>query len=634
MATLTIADLDNGKRDLETVCAVANSRSDFTTTRFGGQTLTLAGALRRLGYAPPVAYAPGIEITTGLATVEREGIVYAPVVERVPFTTGAWDPSQWRVVQTDPNLKTDLQSPAGAGMVGTAEGPSVQEALDSTRGAVEILSDKSRGVRATRFKAAMDLNQRDVYLLMHGDSTGNETFEFFYQTVLKIAALYPSHRILYRLWNPTSEQWDVTYDRPATAGGKTLRIHNGSVPGSNPIYWHGRLKAKAYDGFQFDAVMINYGLNTSTDLTVQKSASASAIYTILRDQPDAEVIFNIQPPDYTDAAMLSRSQLRSDAQRQVAADFGVSVSDVFTLFTGLVNKSGVDAWYSDRMHPNAAGSLKWSEIAVGSLLWTSAAQRRVGVAPTMIPNASFARWENDSTPIWWTTSTTVARSQAYAESGSFAAEVPGTTGTGVFFVEITEIIARLQQSPQLYVAFRVYTEGGSDKPGTPYMSTGSGGSYVETLGAGNGAQGQGSGAYRWAYLTIPKSFYFGKTDVRLGVYTGGPGESTRIDRVLVSGDPVVPEASGVEGFSMQYRYDEGAIEVAANETINRNIDGGSSRQALRPGASVSVSTTAALPPGVILSASVQSASVTAVRITNTTASPATVPAGVWSLSAG
>ena len=101
MATLTIADLDNGKRDLETVDAVANSPQDFTTTRYGDNVLTLAGALRRLGYAAPIPYASGLTISSTLTTVEHgtPATVYRPDPAIVPFTTGAWDPSQWRVLQ-------------------------------------------------------------------------------------------------------------------------------------------------------------------------------------------------------------------------------------------------------------------------------------------------------------------------------------------------------------------------------------------------------------------------------------------------------------------------------------------------------------------------------------------------------
>ena len=99
MATLTIADLDNGKRDLETVDAVANNQADTTTTRYGDSVLTLVGALRRLGYQAPAPYAPGVAVTSGLTTVERDGVIYAPRVELLPFTTGAWAAGQWRVVQ-------------------------------------------------------------------------------------------------------------------------------------------------------------------------------------------------------------------------------------------------------------------------------------------------------------------------------------------------------------------------------------------------------------------------------------------------------------------------------------------------------------------------------------------------------
>lgn len=103
MATLTIADLDNGKRDLETVDAVANSQADTTTTRYGDSVLTLAGALRRLGYPPPVPYAPGLNVDSPVFTVEfgDPAVVYRPDPALVPFTTGAWNPDQWRVVQNN-----------------------------------------------------------------------------------------------------------------------------------------------------------------------------------------------------------------------------------------------------------------------------------------------------------------------------------------------------------------------------------------------------------------------------------------------------------------------------------------------------------------------------------------------------
>lgn len=111
MATLTIADLDNGKRDLQTVDEVANSRAVAATTRFGQQTTTLYESIRRinatgdeilsnLGFRVPVPYASGLNVTDSRFTVTGpDGNVYAPL--SAPFTTGAWDPSQWYVLQND-----------------------------------------------------------------------------------------------------------------------------------------------------------------------------------------------------------------------------------------------------------------------------------------------------------------------------------------------------------------------------------------------------------------------------------------------------------------------------------------------------------------------------------------------------
>lgn len=113
MATLTIADLDNGKRDLQTVSEVANSRAASATTRFGQQTTTLYESIRRiqahgdevisnLGFRVPVPYASGLEITDLRFTVTGpDGKVYAPL--SAPFTTGAWDSTQWYVLQNDLN---------------------------------------------------------------------------------------------------------------------------------------------------------------------------------------------------------------------------------------------------------------------------------------------------------------------------------------------------------------------------------------------------------------------------------------------------------------------------------------------------------------------------------------------------
>ncbi|MEG1038918.1 MAG: hypothetical protein RSE94_03250 [Pseudomonas sp.] len=161
MATLTIADLDNGKRDLETVDAVANSQADTTTTRYGQQTLTLAGALRRLGekgdaiirnlgYFVPVDYAPGLSVTEpNFTVIGPDGKVYAAQAGQLPFTTGAWDAAQWYPIQNDLNdhklLVFDTRVEAEAAATTLPDGQPVQIQADSSFSGNPSVSTVSAG---------------------------------------------------------------------------------------------------------------------------------------------------------------------------------------------------------------------------------------------------------------------------------------------------------------------------------------------------------------------------------------------------------------------------------------------------------------------------------------------------------
>ena len=158
MATLTIADLDNSKRDLETVEAVANSRAASVTTRHGQQTTTLYEAIRRigergdavlsnLGYFVPVDYAPGLSVTEpNFTVVGPDGKIYAAQAGALPFTTGAWNPEQWYPIQNDLNdhklLVFDSLAEAQAAAATLPDGQ-----------VLIVTSDSSHGGLASRYLA-------------------------------------------------------------------------------------------------------------------------------------------------------------------------------------------------------------------------------------------------------------------------------------------------------------------------------------------------------------------------------------------------------------------------------------------------------------------------------------------------
>jgi hypothetical protein len=63
-------------------------------------TATAEAELASVGYAPPVAYTAGISLTTANQTVSFSGVVYAPKLADLPFTTsGTFETAKFRVVQ-------------------------------------------------------------------------------------------------------------------------------------------------------------------------------------------------------------------------------------------------------------------------------------------------------------------------------------------------------------------------------------------------------------------------------------------------------------------------------------------------------------------------------------------------------
>lgn len=100
MSAVTIQQLNNAGSDCEHIADIATSAALTATDRLGRTKLTLQGALASLGYQVPVAYTAGINLTQGTQTVEYDGIVYAPLVAELPFTTsGTFESAKFHTVQ-------------------------------------------------------------------------------------------------------------------------------------------------------------------------------------------------------------------------------------------------------------------------------------------------------------------------------------------------------------------------------------------------------------------------------------------------------------------------------------------------------------------------------------------------------
>tara|TARA_R110000764_G_scaffold33431_1_gene74961 strand:- start:150 stop:2381 length:2232 start_codon:yes stop_codon:yes gene_type:complete len=102
---ISTTDLENASLDAKLIAEVATSRTggvssgaliSQTSNRFGETTSTTRGQLDKIAYEPPVSYAGSIAFTVddGAKTIERSGIIYAPLISSLPLTTtGTWSSS-------------------------------------------------------------------------------------------------------------------------------------------------------------------------------------------------------------------------------------------------------------------------------------------------------------------------------------------------------------------------------------------------------------------------------------------------------------------------------------------------------------------------------------------------------------
>ena len=95
-------------------------------------------------FQPPIPYAPGIEVTTSSLTVDYLGVLYYALPSALPFTTGAWNPSQWSPLQnTYPGNELLIFDDYAAASAAAATLPEGQ--------VVEVLQDEMRDGASSRY---------------------------------------------------------------------------------------------------------------------------------------------------------------------------------------------------------------------------------------------------------------------------------------------------------------------------------------------------------------------------------------------------------------------------------------------------------------------------------------------------
>jgi hypothetical protein len=153
--------------------------ADFYVDRLGAQHLTMVGAMKKLGYQVPVAFASGLSITAASQTVIYSGLTYHANPASVPFTTtSTFSSAQWLLV-SNATLQ-DLASTAsgkGASLLGVQDAAgkysstTVEGALAEVATTAEITAAAIRsGVATGTADALIAAFSNPITTLTHGQT--------------------------------------------------------------------------------------------------------------------------------------------------------------------------------------------------------------------------------------------------------------------------------------------------------------------------------------------------------------------------------------------------------------------------------------------------------------------------------
>lgn len=403
----------------------------------------------------------------------------------------------------------------------------------AARVAAELTSEQSQ---AKHLWSKLRANQADCFLLVSGDSTGNEASEWVYKTALKLAAKLPTHSVIYRLY-VDGAGWAAPTTLQVGSGARTLYIDNASIAGTNTFYAEGGREASIWGGRNYDQVVINYGHNLGTDMTEEiafpEFMIAAANARLLA--PYAGLLITLQNPR-TSVGGAAYSARMVSAWRKVADLMQVGVIDVYSAFKAYTDPSGL---YADETHTSPAGSDLWAEVAARMLAEPSrlsggapsGLNPLTEVRPNFAPNPRFADWPlGAATPTGWVfNNCTAAKDPGASEGGLFSLQiVVGAGADPSIKADVSASLPKLRGKPVTFLV-RMKRPAGMDLLAGRIGITSTDG--VTSASATSYPRGQVSvGGWEWAMvcMTVPRAH----TSLLLTIYAGGAVAGTDTNRKI------------------------------------------------------------------------------------------------------
>lgn len=204
--------------------------------------------------------------------------------------------------------------------------------------------------------------RQDASIVLSGDSTGNETVEWFYLLITWLAPLFPKWTVIYRLWNHTTQGYDAPVTLQTGTGTRTLSVYNASHPGAGHNYAFENSNTTRFNAIFPVApttVIASYGYNAGT--STYRAEMTEFARWVQGSFPATEMIFVSQPPKSTPDPDSANSLLRSADVRSVALQQGYGLIDAAQVFLDYGNFDTLIN--GDYVHPNAQGMALWAAEA-------------------------------------------------------------------------------------------------------------------------------------------------------------------------------------------------------------------------------------------------------------------------------
>lgn len=304
------------------------------------------------------------------------------------------------------NDPQDAKSVLAGPVDGSASTPTFRELVRSDIPEISTAIETSNSApQLQKFRALFDSNNRDVNLIVYGDSTGNESNEWVYLMSEWLASQDSRWTVNYRLWNDATNQYGTPTVIQEGSGPNTLYIYNASVSGTACSYFSGFRREASIDGKVFDLIIANYGHNQGSSLSENSIWSVFIEFgsQLLSSHSQAGIVFTLQNIATSQIEFCARTQ---EAVRRAANQFGFGIIDVYSKWLDFVRDGTVDQYMSDSVHPNALGSQVWASIVTDGLIpekkknpvqqtcWES--------KPNYLNNPYFEDWQSGPVPSGWT----------------------------------------------------------------------------------------------------------------------------------------------------------------------------------------------------------------------------------------